>query len=227
MTAENKLTIIHLVDIHGAGSLIHEIGEELQIVDMVIVAGDITHFGRKKDTQKIIEAIAFYNKTIFAVAGNCDFPEVENFLSLQNINLHRTFVRKGNFTLSGLGGSLPCPGTTPFEYTEEEAWQWLSDIIPETTATANIFVSHQPPYNTLNDQLPGGQHVGSKSIREFIEKTSPVLCLTGHIHEGAGIDRIGNCKIVNPGPFRYGNYAFIEITGENSTHIELKQVTVF
>ncbi len=219
--------IIHLTDIHGAGNNLAKIGNELRNADIVILSGDITHFGYSKDVVPIIENISYFNKRIYAVPGNCDYIEVDMFLTEIKINLHRNIIETDRYILCGLGGSLPCPGYTPFEYTESEAGSWLSEIKDKIKSSKPmIFVSHQPPFNTKNDRLTNGDHVGSKSVREFINSTSPILCLTGHIHEGIGVDTIGNSMIVNPGPFRTGYYASIKITGENSVNSTLKQITV-
>jgi len=49
----------------------------------------------------------------------------------------------------------------------------------------------------------GGQlvfeHVGSKAVREVIEKYQPLLGLHGHIHESKGYDKIGRTLVINPG----------------------------
>ena len=42
-------------------------------------------------------------------------------------------------------------------------------------------------------------HVGSKSVRKFIEKYQPLIGLHGHIHESFASDKIGNTVVVNPG----------------------------
>jgi len=218
--------IVHLTDIHGACNTISRIGNDLQKADLVILSGDITHFGYTKDVVPIIEKIEYFNKNIYAVPGNCDYDEVNKFLTEFEINLHRKIFETDKYIFCGLGGSLPCPGYTPFEYEESEAVSWLSDMKDKIkTIKPLIFVSHQPPVNTKNDRLTNGEHVGSKSVKDFIQSVSPVLCLTGHIHEGIGIDTIGNCRVVNPGPFRTGHFASITITGENSVNIELKQIT--
>jgi len=65
-----------------------------------------------------------------------------------------------------------------------------------------IFNFHAPPYNTKIDKaLINGkwEHVGSRSVRELIEKYQPLLGLHGHIHESSGKDKIGNTIVVNPG----------------------------
>jgi len=71
-----------------------------------------------------------------------------------------------------------------------------------------IFIAHCPPYHTPLDMLFDGSHVGSISIRNFIEKWSESGCiiasLHGHIHESPSISgfsrtTIGTCPCVNPG----------------------------
>lgn len=74
--------------------------------------------------------------------------------------------------------------------------------------------------------ITDGRHVGSIPIREMLLAVSPLVCLTGHIHEGIGTDKLGTCAIVNPGPFRKGRFAEIEIPDEFSVKINLKQITV-
>lgn len=71
-----------------------------------------------------------------------------------------------------------------------------------------IFVAHAPPYETPLDVTGDGQHVGSLSIRRFIEKWSKkgllLASLHGHIHEspmvsGSVATRIHDAISINPG----------------------------
>ena len=67
-----------------------------------------------------------------------------------------------------------------------------------------VYVIHAPPFNTKLDIITTGTHVGSKSVREFIEKEQPLLTLHGHIHEspqmsGSWSDKIGNTICINIG----------------------------
>jgi len=66
--------------------------------------------------------------------------------------------------------------------------------------------------------------VGSKTVREFIKRTQPLICFTGHIHEGIGIDQVGRTKIVNPGPLSAGSYAYAEVTQEGIQALEIVPV---
>jgi Icc-related predicted phosphoesterase len=77
-------------------------------------------------------------------------------------------------------------------------------IAAETDPSKTVYVTHSPPYNTALDIVYNGEHVGSRSIRRFIEKYCPPLTLHGHIHEspsrsGKVFDVIGNTVAVNPG----------------------------
>ena len=69
----------------------------------------------------------------------------------------------------------------------------------------------------LNDDLASkGMHVGSGSVRSLVEEFQPLFCLCGHIHEGRGLDSIGDTQIINPGPFKEGWYAVIDIAGSEA-----------
>jgi hypothetical protein len=215
------MKLIHLTDIHSDFEKLQE-AISTEVFDLAIISGDITHFGGKPELLKALEVLNNTKINYYTVTGNCDKPECEIHLKSINFSLDGKVVDFGNYQLAGLSGSLPCPGTTANEFTEEEFKEKLETIASRLTPSKPIiFVTHQPPYNTLNDKVLIGIHVGSKSVRNFIEKYSPVVCLTGHIHEGKGISFIGKCPVINPGPLRNGHYAVIEITGELSPRIEL------
>jgi Icc-related predicted phosphoesterase len=68
----------------------------------------------------------------------------------------------------------------------------------------SVYVMHSPPLKTNLDKLFDGRWVGSRAIREFVERHQPYLTLHGHIHEsseisGTYLDRIGGTLCVNPG----------------------------
>lgn len=217
------MQILHLTDIHGNYSKINQI-PELKTSDLVILSGDITHFGHKKDIDDIISFIDHRN--VYAVTGNCDHDDVEDYLREKEIIIKTEGTKINNLVFIGLGGSLPCPGKTPKEFPEEYYDRILKEYSSlNSTNEPLILVTHQPPYKTRNDRIFYGVHVGSKSIRKFIENHKPLVCLTGHIHEGKGIDSIGSTKIVNPGPFRNGNYAVININSDNEVEVELQRIT--
>jgi Icc-related predicted phosphoesterase len=216
------MIIITLTDIHAHTGAISALAKQLRSADLVLLSGDITHFGHKKEMAGIVGLIRTFNPSVFAVSGNCDYPDAEEFLTEERISLNGLIRECQGCALYGMSGSLPCPGKTPNEYSEEEFDVFLRDLtLPP--GLPQIMLSHQPPYDTINDQVSPGVHVGSKSIRKFIEEQQPLICFTGHIHEGTGIDHIGNTAIVNPGPAGKGSYVLTEISGGRIKKLELAQ----
>jgi len=116
----------------------------------------------------------------------------------------------------------PTPWDTPRECSEKELWKkiWAQYEKFQEVCDDNrklICNFHCPPYNTRLDLAPKLKgrgptaqpiyvlgkpvmvHVGSKSIRKFMEKVQPLLGLHGHIHESPAFDYIGKTLVVNPG----------------------------
>ena len=82
--------------------------------------------------------------------------------------------------------------------------------------------SRQSLSNTLADKTWLNDHVGSKSVRSFIERTQPLICFTGHIHEGIGVDTIGITKVINPGPVWKSQNAYAEIAEGKVLCLEIR-----
>ncbi len=74
-----------------------------------------------------------------------------------------------------------------------------------------ILVSHQPPFGTAADRVPGGRHVGCLALRAFLDEVQPACCLNGHIHEAISRPRVGRTILLNPGPFSQGNVATLDV----------------
>ena len=53
-------------------------------------------------------------------------------------------------------------------------------------------------------------HVGSKKLREIIEKRKPLACISGHVHENEGIETIGSTKILKLKPLMLGHAGLVE-----------------
>ncbi len=67
-----------------------------------------------------------------------------------------------------------------------------------------IYVMHAPPFCTALDRLDGGKSIGSKAIRNFIDREQPAITLHGHIHESPEVSgtywqKIGETLSINPG----------------------------
>lgn len=216
------MIIVTLADIHDDLEGLSAASEDLSAADVVLLVGDLTNFGRQDAASRVVRAIRKYNDGVLAVPGNCDYPEVDAYLRAEGINLHRRSVVVEGVAFVGIGGSLPCPGKTPNEFSEED----FDAFLVEAASTVHpydplVLVTHQPPRGTVADRVWNGLHVGSESVRAFVTRMQPVLCLTGHIHEGRGMDSIGRTRVVNPGPLSTGGYVYARVR-RNAAEVEIR-----
>ena len=183
--------------------------------DHIIITGDLTNFGTRKDAEKVLNKLLAINNNIHGVAGNLDQPDVADYLEDIGLSLHGKGKIIDGLGVVGLGGSNYTPFKTPYEFSEQELTNLLVTGVSQVDEMKDfVLVSHTPPYETKTDKLLNGTHVGSTAVRTFIETQQPLLCLTGHIHESRGQDYIGRTLILNPGMIKDGGY--IEVLFENS-----------
>lgn len=194
-------------DIHGNLKTVKKlVGILNQEFDALFIAGDITHFSGAESAMEVLEPLLESGIKIVAVHGNCDGRDVPELLEKLGISAHDRRVELKGVGVVGIGGSNRTPFHTRWELEETE----IREILERNYQTGDLILSHVPPYGTRADQTHSGLHVGSKALREFIEERKPPLVITGHIHEGRSVDRIGNTLIVNPGPLFRGHYALID-----------------
>ena len=222
------MKILVMGDIHGHS---HKIFNYLQknTVDLIILTGDITHFGPPKLCEDILNEICAFNVPTFTIPGNCDptgvYGEIENSNA---INIHNRSIITKNIGICGFGGSNPTPFNTPLEFEEMEIYDELKKLMKQIeNQEIRILVTHAPPYNTKTDLIPSGDHVGSKSVRKIIEEFQPSINLCGHIHEAVAIDKIENTIIFNPGEASHGFAGIIDINeGEEEIKISPKLINL-
>lgn len=219
------MKIIALPDLHTRGiEFLLEIAPALREADLVLLPGDVTNKNTVEEISAIVEYIRQHTPDILAVCGNWDGVTVDAYLTEQGMNLHcQTHLRDG-ITFWGVGGALPFIGRT--EYTEEQFEAFFAQVSQHIQAP-HILVCHQPPYDTVNDLNVAGEHTGSHSVRKWIERTQPLLCFTGHIHEGTGTDIIGQTRIINPGPLWAGAYAWVEVVNGVVQSVDIRVINDF
>lgn len=206
------MNIVAIADIHGRADNLSRMGEALDWADLIVLTGDVTNFGRRAEAEKILAPLLERSLPIVAVPGNCDYPEVGQYLTEIGANIDGTHHSYAGQVFIGLGGSLPGPGSTPYEISEQEIDQSLASAINGVNELdKSILVSHQPPLDSAGDRLPSGEHVGSRAVREFIETYRPLICFTGHIHESRASGALGDTQVVNPGPLGEGYYSAVEV----------------
>lgn len=217
------MRILATTDFHGSAEAFRKTALKAgqSHADVVVVCGDVTHFGLPQQARELLSLINTA-PTLF-VPGNCDPPTLaeEKLETAESVHGKCRQINSVNFL--GVGGSSPSPFHTPFELSETE----IANILRQAynacqTKSTTVLVSHSPPKNTNVDIAFTGEHVGSISLREFIEKTSPKLVICGHIHEAPGTDTINNTTIVNPGPARHGRCALVDLN--KTTNIKPDQL---
>ncbi len=189
--------------------------------EVLVIAGDITHFGDVQNARELLSSLVKLQLPIFLVPGNCDPPSLTR-INLENaLCIHGSCETYDNTMFVGVGGGNLSPFNTPFEMTEEEIVAVLNQISEKCQLrTRLVLVSHTPPKDTNLDVAFSGEHVGSSSVRKFIEEKQPSIVFCGHIHEARGIDRIGNTVVVNPGPARHSQCAVANLNNKIEVHLD-------
>ena len=207
------MKIISFGDVHMATRNLDRMGEVMRDTELVIVSGDLTNFGGVEDARKVITDVRSACSSVLAVPGNLDRREVIPFLEEEGIALHGKGRAINGIGIFGCGGSNITPFGTPIELSEDEIYTTLRagyETVREVRPL--LMICHPPPYNTKCDRIMSGKPVGSTAARQFIEEVKPEVCISGHIHESAGVDQIGPTKVLNAGPFKGGGY--IVVRGE-------------
>jgi hypothetical protein len=159
------------------------------------------------------ERLANSKAKLFIAAGNDDPLEIEDTL-----NKSKRFVNIGDKKVDVDGHEIICctysgptPWNTPRECKEEELATRIQSLTSQVQDFENsIFVTHDPPIDTILDVCPKLSedmtpsatdeiHAGSKAVLDAITKCQPLLSIHGHIHESKGVIEIGRTMCINPG----------------------------
>jgi Icc-related predicted phosphoesterase len=155
---------------------------------------------------------------LFLMLGNDDPDSLRALLDAAPWGTHaegRVVMLDDRHEMMSWGYSNITPWQSHREQTEEQLAASLRQIAaglkdPER-AVVNV---HVPPFGTQLDDAPVldadlrvvqvlGQvkfaAVGSTAVRDFLLETQPLLGLHGHVHESAGIRRLGRTIAINPG----------------------------
>ena len=211
------MKIVSISDVHMATRNLARMAEVWRDTDLAIVAGDLTNFGGIEDARTVLDAVRGCCKQVLAVPGNLDKPETFGYFEREGIALHGRGIVIDGVGLFGCGGSNITPFKTPSEFTEDEIYAALNKGYEEVQGVRPlIMVCHTPPLETKCDRILNGKAVGSPAARKFIEEHQPEVCISGHIHESAGVDGIGSTTVLNAGPFKGGGYIVVDIDAGRS-----------
>jgi Icc-related predicted phosphoesterase len=159
----------------------------------------------------------------YITGGNDDYPDA--LTALHRAGSEAVVACEGQavaiddtHVMVSIGNSTPTPWKTPREMPDEALAEVIEKMVAEVPDRGrSIFNFHDPPVDSTLDTCPmldwttdppaqivkAGQVVmhgaGSRSVRAAIENHQPMLGLHGHIHESAGVAKIGRTLCVNPG----------------------------
>jgi Icc-related predicted phosphoesterase len=177
-------------------------------------------------TERVAEWVAMADERLkdqdvrcFISGGNDDSYSIDQVLEeSETIEVHdgRIHDLGDGFEIFGLSNSNMTPWNCPRDISEEELADKIENLAGQIkNPDRAIFDIHVPPYGTGIDEAPeltedmrmvmdstGTPNmvpVGSTAVKEAILKYQPMLGLHGHIHEAAGIRKLGKTTIVNPG----------------------------
>jgi len=200
------MRILSVADIHGSqyrlNTVLNNIGKYSP--DLVVICGDITQFGPGEVATNFLNQIPVET---FAIPGNIDTSEVGPAIcesKAENIDLKR--VVKNDISFVGIGGETI---SSKIVITDKNKKRSIEEIIDEKT----ILVTHIPPYK-LQDKVYIGHHIGSKELKDLVEKYKPRLVLCGHVHEDPGFTTFHESVIVNCSMGKRSEGASIEINEE-------------
>ena len=197
------MRILSVADIHGSQYRLNTVLNNIEKYspDLVVICGDITQFGPGEVATNFLNQIPVET---FAIPGNIDTSEVGQAISdskAENIDLKR--VVKNGISFVGIGGETV---SSKIVINDKDKKRSIEEIIDEKT----VLVTHIPPYK-LQDKVYIGHHIGSKELKELVEKYKPRLVLCGHVHEDPGFTTFHESVIVNCSMGKRTEGALIEI----------------
>jgi Icc-related predicted phosphoesterase len=153
----------------------------------------------------------------FVMPGNDDPSTVAEAIEQGSVvePCDEKIVTFDGYSMASLGFSNRTPWNSPRELDEDELYARLSTLVESADDPDRLILNvHVPPFDSGLDMAPeldedfrmrmvGGEPVpipvGSTAVRETIEEYQPLLGIHGHVHESAGVTRIGKTLCVNPG----------------------------
>ena len=192
-----KTRILVASDVHGDKKVILELVKraEMEKVDLVILAGDLTFMER--DTNDLVGPFFKNDTPLLLLHGNHESISTVDFLSELYpgaVNLHGYSFVKDGLGIFGCGGSETGVSVS----SEMSIFDSLSRAHEGVRGlNKKIMVTHMHAFDT-DAEFSGFS--GSRSVRRAVEEFKPDIFLSGHIHEAEGLkEKIGNTTVYSIG----------------------------
>jgi Icc-related predicted phosphoesterase len=202
------MRIAATADIHFSPQRYDPIREQMNRVrdeaDILILAGDLTNFGKEDEMHSLLNALVRLRVPIVAVLGNHDYEsgkheELMKMMVTEGIKVldGSSYERDGvGFAgakgfLGGFGrGALTAFGEAPLKaFVQagiEEAMK-LERALSQVRAEKRVVVTHYAPIAETVAGEPAEifPYLGSSRLAEVIDRFGAVLAVHGHAHHGA------------------------------------------
>ncbi len=225
-----------LSDLHAHNQVLDKLNKEFSLADGVLFAGDFAECFKPETGKSALEKLCSKHENIFSVLGNCDNEDFLEEMESQDVNVEKTLVFLDGIAISGAGGGTKFTGKTEFERSEEEILSDFDIVKNSVEQTGDkslwnnlILISHNPPKAQKVDAVNENLHAGSQMFTDFINENKPLVVICGHIHEGIGIENIGETLVINPGSVGENQtYAWLTLekdsSGKWNASAELKKI---
>ena len=219
-------------DIHGNIENLEKLESQFSTADAVLFAGDFCECFKPETSKPVLDALVKKHDEIYAVLGNCDEPEFIEELEDAGINAERVLNYTGGIAIVGSGGGSKFTGKTPNEREEDDLiadFNILNQEEFQGDYSNVILISHNPPKAEKVDSFAPGMHAGSEKFTSLILEKKPLCVITGHIHEGCAVEKIGETTVINSGSLgERGTYCLLEVEKQNGkwtvTKAEIKNL---
>lgn len=216
------MKILILSDLHAHNDVLDKMDDVFAKSDAVLFAGDFAACFKPETGKEALLQLCKKHDTIFAVLGNCDNEDFLEDLEEQDVCVEKTLVYHEGLAIAGAGGGTYFTGKTEFEREEQDIiadFNIVKNCVEETGDKSLwknlILICHNPPKGKTVDAVNENLHAGSELFAKYIEENQPLAVVCGHIHEGVGMEKIGETLVINPGSLgEAGSYAQMEIEKE-------------
>ena len=216
------MRILILSDLHAHNDVLDKMDDVFAKSDAVLFAGDFAACFKPETGKETLLQLCKKHDTIFAVLGNCDNEDFLEDLEEQDVCVEKTLVYHEGLAIAGAGGGTYFTGKTEFEREEQDIiadFNIVKNCVEETGDKSLwknlILICHNPPKGKNVDAVNENLHAGSELFAKYIEENQPLAVVCGHIHEGVGMEKIGETLVINPGSLgEAGSYAQMEIEKE-------------
>ncbi len=184
-------------DLHGVVPVQMKSIVKERKIDAILYGGDLSPHGwfggEGESAEAPLEFMLGLGLPFFLVNGNID-PDMSFFENAEKRhgNLHFVHLRRvkfGKYYVVGLGDYL-------YPFTGADYALKMFRSLLEKSPEKTIVISHYPPRGVA-DMTDTGVNAGKKELMKIIEEFRPPVFLCGHIHEAAGIARLGETTVIN------------------------------